>query len=138
MLVKLGWRVLAYEGENWCQLVRQKYKVTEDSSWQFKSRQRETQIWKGVVWPSGLLREGLRWKIINGRSILFWSDKWIGDEPLESQRLRVLEDNEAERKFSDYWQDTRGWNWMELSQVPNASTLLKDSGDRHQSRSIGR
>lgn len=105
MLAKLGWRLLTCDGNTWCQNLRDKYKVNEEGVWQFKHKQQASQIWKGVLWSSELLRTGLRWRITNGKSALFWKDKWAGDETLMNQRWGPCIGDESERWESEYWHD---------------------------------
>lgn len=59
LLTKLGWRILTSGKEPWCKIIREKYGLVESRPLAFRNRQRETQVWKGVVWASDVLREGL-------------------------------------------------------------------------------
>lgn len=97
LLAKLGWRVLTCGEEPWCRVIRQKYGVIERRTPAFKHKQRETQIWRGVVWASDLLRTGLRWRVTNGRHACFWTDRWVKDMVLMDHSTRQVEEEELIR-----------------------------------------
>lgn len=59
--------------------MRDKYGISEEGPFMFKSKQRESGVWNGIVWSSNLLRSGLRWRIGNRMKASFWLDKWLGD-----------------------------------------------------------
>jgi hypothetical protein len=35
-------------------------------------------FWKGVMWAASAARVGYKWKVGNGRKVLFWEDIWLG------------------------------------------------------------
>lgn len=125
LLAKLGWRILISGDEPWCQVLREKYEVIEGRSLPFKHRRRETQIWKGVIWASTWLREGIRWKVINGRKACFWTDKWLEEMRLKEHSLREVEGEELERIVGEYWLEGQGWNWGQLSSSLTTTALLQ-------------
>lgn len=108
-LAKLGWHLLTCREEVWCQVVREKYGLKEGIPPNFKHKQHESHIWKGVVWGSELLRDGLRWNVRNGRSVYFWSDCWIGDDKLINQRLIGIDREELKVTVGSMWQEHQGW-----------------------------
>lgn len=93
----------------------------------FKHKQRESHVWKGMVWGSDLLQDGLRWTITNGRSVRFWMDVWVGDEKLLHHCTRQIEEEELERRVQDYWHVDHGWRWELLSNfIGGDGTALAD------------
>lgn len=59
MLAKLGSKLVTLDGDIWCKLLRRKYGLLKDGVADFKPKQRSSSTWQGMVWSSGLLREGL-------------------------------------------------------------------------------
>lgn len=125
LLAKLGWCILSCEGEAWGQLLWEKYGLTENGAWMFKHKQRESQVWMGIVWGSELLSEGLRWRITNGKRVLFWIDKWVGEEKLLDHCLGDIEGKDLYRTVNSYWQERQGWRWDEIPNSLPSSILLK-------------
>jgi hypothetical protein len=39
-------------------------------------------FWKGVMWAANAARLGYKWKIGDGRMIMFWEDQWLGSTSL--------------------------------------------------------
>lgn len=128
LLAKVGWRILSCGEETRCKIMRAKYGIAEDTLPTFKHKQRETQIWKGIVWASDLLREGLRWTSSNGKIIGFWQDVWTGDERLAKLSLQRTEIENLGKTAREYWNDKYGWRWEEFSHVLPASVLIKLAG----------
>lgn len=127
LLAKLGWPLLTCGEDTWCQVMREKYGLRQGMPLSFKHKQHESQIWKGVVWASDLLCEGLRWKARNGRSVSFWSDRWVGDVKLMDQSLRNIEREELESTVNCFWQEQQGWKWELLSSsLPDLMHLRLD------------
>lgn len=74
MLAKLAWRMLCCLEDPWCEALRSKYGVKDEDSAHLRLRQRSSQVWRGVVRGTELLRKGLKWKIENGEVAAFWKD----------------------------------------------------------------
>lgn len=49
---------------------------------QYHIRNFDSSITKVILQFRDLIREGIRWKIGNGKTINFWKDNWIRDRPL--------------------------------------------------------
>lgn len=43
----------------------------------FHERPGSSHIWRGIVWGSHVLKRGVRWVVVNGRSTRFWLDVWV-------------------------------------------------------------
>ena len=65
-----------------------------------------------------ILRKGVKWKVGNGRKILFWEDIWILDHPLcdDPRWNRCMEQckNQIGTFVVDYWKDDM---WVDLNSV---------------------
>lgn len=75
-MLKLEWGI--YKGSNalWAKVLRGKYGVTHTSSpWRISAS--ASPLWRAISksWP--LLQEGIVWEMGDGRSIHFWTDKWL-------------------------------------------------------------
>lgn len=125
LLAKLGWRLLTCGEETWCQVMREKYGLREGMPLHFKQKHHESHIWRGVVRGSELLRDGLRWKVRNGRSVYFRSNRWVGDVKLMDQSQRHLEKEDLELTVSNLWREQQGRRWELLSTFLPAYWLLK-------------
>lgn len=82
LLAKVGWRLLSYGEETMCRVLRNKYGISDDRPVLFKQKQRESNIWKGIVWICDFLQFGLRLRVTNGKKDLFWVDRWTGEATL--------------------------------------------------------
>lgn len=40
-------------------------------------------IWRSLLWGRELLKEGLRWRVANGKKVLVYRDKWVPNQPLQ-------------------------------------------------------
>ena len=65
-----------------------------------------------------ILRKGVKWKVGNGRKVLFWEDIWILDHPLcvDPRWNRYMEQckNQFGTFVGDYWKDDM---WVNLHRV---------------------
>ena len=71
-----------------------------------------SKIWMNIVGSRGLLREGTRWIVGNGHSIIFWEDNWMGGKPLvfsKFKRVMELLKEDVGRKMEDYIDYGRKW-----------------------------
>lgn len=53
------------------EVLKSKYNVEMEDGTYFKEKQRPTQLWKGIVLGTELLRRGLQWKVHDGEMIFF-------------------------------------------------------------------
>lgn len=83
-------------------VLRAKYGVREEVGLAMKVKQKSSQIWKGVLWGAELLHKGVRWTVGNGKAVVFWRDRWLGDKPLSEVTHAQIGEDELEMKVSDY------------------------------------
>ncbi|GKV04538.1 hypothetical protein SLEP1_g16691 [Rubroshorea leprosula] len=79
-----------------------------------------SQVWKDIVSVGSgferlleMLVKGFKWKVGDGSCVIFWSDKWVGEEPLKNlfPRLFTLSANrEGLLKDMGLWSND-GWVW---------------------------
>lgn len=125
LLAKLGWRTISCEEESGCKVLRCKCGVAETIPLCIMNKQRESQVWKGIVWGYELLQRGLKWKLGNGHRTCFWLDSWIDECPLSAHSRRALTEEEKGSCVADYWKRSVGWNWELVGDNLLASTILK-------------
>lgn len=61
LLAKLAWRVVTEDDAIWCNVLREKYGLSRGDGFEFTEKQRDSRIWKGVVWGrifSARVRDG--------------------------------------------------------------------------------
>ena len=80
-LAKLGWKVFTENNNLWVRLIKDKY-LRKISFLQYKSSTNDSWIWKNILKQRELLDKGLRWKLGNGKSIRFWTDRWMSKKKI--------------------------------------------------------
>jgi hypothetical protein len=69
------------DGKLWKALVDAKYN-THNPNIFCSSTSVVSQFSKGVMWVVESVKFGYRWKVGDGRKIMFWEDTWFGTSPL--------------------------------------------------------
>ena len=82
-LEKLGWKILTQPDNFWVQQIRAKYGPPEQF-FDSKAKQTDSWVWKCLLRLRPFIKQGIRWKVGNGRTINFWTDIWCADETLAS------------------------------------------------------
>jgi len=70
-----------------------------------------------------MLNKGLGMEIGDGRHTEFWNHRWTSDTILAHQALRPIPEEHRGRRIRDYWQQGRGWDWSQLSQLLPSDVL---------------
>ncbi|XP_042964588.1 uncharacterized protein LOC122298800 [Carya illinoinensis] len=76
MLAKQSWRLLQYPSSLLAQILKQKY-FPNGALLDSKLGSRPSYAWKSIQNGLHLLKEGLVWRIGNGKRVNIWEDKWI-------------------------------------------------------------
>lgn len=66
--------------------------------------------WKGIIKQADVLEKRLGSTVLNGKSVFFWLDKWLGNFVLWDLKTRDVDENVKFRKVADYW-DHYQWRW---------------------------
>lgn len=69
-LSKLGWRTLNDDGSLWVKIVKDKY-LLQENFLDRKNKNTDSRAWKMIANSRELLKQGLRWKLGNGKKINF-------------------------------------------------------------------
>lgn len=125
LLAKVGWRLLNDKVSLWARVLRRKYKVTDvhDSSW-LVPKATWSSTWRsiGVGLREGVAK-GLGWVPGDGKSIRFWSDRWILHEPLCTRATCLLSPEELNARVEEFWTEGVGWDMVKLGQcLPRSVT----------------
>ena len=96
------------------QVLGKKYIGSERTVAGFKDKSQASALWRGLVKASPILNKGVRAKVGNGRSTLFWMDCWLQPYPLLSKALVEINLVEQYKRVADYWVQDMGWNWAVL------------------------
>ncbi|KAK7245906.1 hypothetical protein RIF29_40760 [Crotalaria pallida] len=76
-----------------------------------KRKQNESLIWKGIRAWWDRLHENLIWRPGNGRSVNFWTDKWLpGYERLIDVVVPVIDDDDARVTLNNFVDSNENWN----------------------------
>jgi len=82
-LAKLGWKILTQPENFWVQQMRVKY-GSLDHFFDCRSKRSDSWVWKCLLRLRPFIKQGIRWKVGNGRSIHFWTDSWCSEDSLVS------------------------------------------------------
>ncbi|KAK9941797.1 hypothetical protein M0R45_007491 [Rubus argutus] len=103
MLAKTSWRMLQKDEGLWSEVFRSKYlrkdNLLADS---YKKPTSCSSTWSSVCYGASILRKGLKWRIGDGASAHFWTNKWsdagiLGNHALDSSMI----DNDM--LVQDFW-----------------------------------
>jgi len=82
-LAKLAWKILTQPENLWVQQMRAKYGAPE-RFFEARSKPTDSWVWKCLLRLRPFIKQGIRWKVGNGRSINFWTDNWCAEDNLLS------------------------------------------------------
>lgn len=102
-MAKLNWRFLREENSLWARVLRGKY------SSPLRHQYCPSSLWHGMCKGYPLMMTGSRKIIRNGRSTLFWSDNWLGPDPLRGMVVGPLNCNDLLLTVRDVW-DHNQWD----------------------------
>jgi hypothetical protein len=109
LLAKQGWRILQNPDSLVAKVLKEKY-FPNGSFIETPLTKRPLYIWWSIWNAKGLIKEGMVWKVRNGRNIKIWGDKWIPSLTTHTIQspVSVLE---CEAKVCDLIdQDLNWWN----------------------------
>lgn len=127
LVSKLGWRLLHDQRNLWAMLVRKKYKVGDihDKSW-LVAKNGCSSTWRSIL--SGVrevMEPGISWVIGNGRSIKFWSDRWMFNKRLADEAVMELPLSFEDVRVCDMWRNGFGWDMSRITPFVSGNTKLE-------------
>jgi len=116
-VAKLSWKFLTQPNNYWVQQMRARY-CLPDEFFHYKKKQTDSWAWKCMLRVREFVKRGIRWKLGNGQSISFWSDRWCHELPL----IELLDPDRASTitsqvKVRDFLTQGKLWDVAKLSQV---------------------
>lgn len=116
LVSKVGWRLLNDKGSLWARVLKKKYKVTtaHDVSW-LKPKSTWSSTWRSIgVGLREVVSRGIGWVPGDGKSIKFWSDRWLMKKPLLELVSGQLDVVEQGKVAADYWIHGVGWDMVKI------------------------
>ncbi|CAL1403368.1 unnamed protein product [Linum trigynum] len=83
-MLKIAWRMLTKPNDLWARVLRGKYGKQTEEGWTFRSKERLSNLWRGVMRVAHLIEGATAWNVRNGKVARFWSDRWLDDEVILS------------------------------------------------------
>jgi len=115
-VAKLGWKYLTQPENFWVQQMTAKYGAPEHF-FAARQKQHDSWVWKCLLRIRSFIKQGIRWKVGNGRNINFWTDTWCADKPLASTLgLDCGPLSDAELRVSDFITPEKQWDTAKLQQ----------------------
>ena len=106
LLAKTGWHLLQQEQGLWAQVFKAKYLkhggVLTEKDLHHKA---SSSVWRGVLYGSKALANGIRWRIGSGDDVLFWTDNWLSCGTLRQWATIDLSEELIQTKVSDFLDD---------------------------------
>ncbi|KAK0586532.1 hypothetical protein LWI29_008529 [Acer saccharum] len=118
LLAKIGWRLNLRDSGLWGRILKDKYlKGDHMTELDNLSPNCCSSTWRGILLGTKILRDGVKWRVGNGRGINFWYDNWVPTfNTLHSLSSSPLSDAMRLEKVSDYISDSI-WNVQKLNAV---------------------
>ena len=121
---KLAWKVLTNETSLWIQILKDKY-LKDTTFFEYKKKSTDSPVWKSLLSCRDLLRQGLMWKLGNGKQISFWFDNWIGNFTLaDTINLPVEALPSPEARVSDFILQSHTWDIDKLKQTLSDHSII--------------
>ncbi|CAA7023532.1 unnamed protein product [Microthlaspi erraticum] len=127
LIAKLSWRLLKDETSLWAKVLRSKYRVKDirDASW-WKTAGNWSSTWRSVLkGMREVVIPGLSWVIGDGKSISFWTDRWLLPTTLLEVAVDEIPSRLVEVKPRDIWQSGSGWRQNEIDPYISEETRLQ-------------
>ncbi|KAL5789176.1 hypothetical protein ACOSQ2_004064 [Xanthoceras sorbifolium] len=118
LLAKAGWRMIQPGAGLWSSLLHNKYfknGVLLDKLG--KSKGTCSSTWRGITFGAANLTKGLLWRLGDGKSINFWTERWLPDlGSLEAHACIQLNEDKLKEKVCCYF-DKGSWDIHKLRVV---------------------
>ncbi|KAK4262635.1 hypothetical protein QN277_028173 [Acacia crassicarpa] len=113
---KLAWNLVSGASSLWSDVLLHKYMLRNDQNLlTFKSG--DSPLWRFISCQKDILDEATMWRVRNGNSVKFFSDKWLfKDELVEDMCLRSLSFEERASVVSD-WTVNGSWDFQLLELI---------------------
>lgn len=82
----------------------------------FKTTANCSNIWRGIVENSHVIQQGAQAAVGNGRTTLFWDDKWVTNVPLLDLAVKEAPIEVLASTVEEMWDKTGDWKWEKFSE----------------------
>lgn len=115
--MKLCSKIINGDGDLWCQILRGKYRVENNTS-SLKAKRYDSKLWKVIVGTTPTLLETNIWNIGDGTKIHAWKDNWVvkGKSIMKDNIPIPLEGRDT--RVCDLVGDNGDWNLELLDWIP--------------------
>ncbi|KAL9840299.1 hypothetical protein AtNW77_Chr2g0226671 [Arabidopsis thaliana] len=126
LLAKQGWRVLTHPDSLISRVLKAKY-FAKTSLLEAKVGHRPSHAWRSIIQGMSLIKQGLNWRIGDGRTVRVWKDAWI-NSPLRPPRSLNNVTNDSLKVSDLLVPHTSIWNDEKLHQeiYPEDTHLIKN------------
>jgi ribonuclease HI len=109
MLAKQGWRIIQHPDSLVAKIMKEKYFPNSNFMDTHLGR-KPSYAWRSIWNAKPLLREGLVWRVGDGKSIHIWGDKWLPTKNTHEvqSHIRIVDGGAKVCALID--DDTRWWN----------------------------
>ncbi|GLT87533.1 hypothetical protein SLE2022_056120 [Rubroshorea leprosula] len=121
LLGRWRWRLLEEKVALWKQILEVKYRMDRRKAWEGSKWEGSCSTWWRNLWEldsvmgvkEGWFQERVVKKIDEGKDMLFWHEKWVGDKPLKEKFNRLFSlSREKDACIADMGQWNNGeWMW---------------------------
>ena len=75
----------------------------------------------------GKVQKGASWILGDGKSVRFWTDRWVIDKPLIELAIAPIDQSLSTKLVADYWGENREWRWPEFEHLIPTEILMRIS-----------
>lgn len=113
-LAKLGWRYLNDSEGLWARVLKGKYSRDQLGVNLATPRVGNSHVWKGLYESWRKVQKGASWILGDGKSVPFWTDRWVIDKPLIELAIASIDQSLSTKLVADYWGENGEWRWPEF------------------------
>lgn len=125
MLMKLGWELINRRDKLWVRLLRNKYSCGNNAVPCVNKKQVESNTWRGIRKCWHLVVNNLKWLVHDGHDTLFWTDTWLGDQPLYLNARNEVPPAMMNRTVRSYVNNDGDWDWVALNNFLSTGDCMK-------------
>ncbi|XP_042974742.1 uncharacterized protein LOC122306380 [Carya illinoinensis] len=111
LLAKQGWRLIKYPSSLAAVMYREKY-FKNRSFLEAKLGAQPSLVWRSIWYARNLLKEGLRWRVGDGKDIKIWGSKWLPKPisyAIQSPENQMMKDSKVDELIN-----TQEGEWDEV------------------------
>lgn len=115
-MAKMGWKLLTEPESLWASVLRGKF-IQQTHFFDSQSSPQASYTWKSIQKGKELLKKGTRWAIGDGKQTKFWTDLWVGDEPLIRLVASHISESDKLKSVWDYTDGRGNWLWEDFAHL---------------------